>query len=90
MACDENTNERLGQLVSGWRKCACLSQTALADALGTQQATISKLESGSYKLSVVQLACVLDACGLTFPDVADDLESVLHADTKPIWERVDE
>ncbi len=90
MTYEDNENARLGQLVSGWRKGASLSQTALADALGTQQATISKLESGAYKLTVAQLACILDACGLTFPMVADELESVLHTDTKPIWERVDE
>lgn len=85
-----NENAKLGQLVSGWRRGASLSQTALADVLGTQQATISKLESGANKLTVAQLACILDACGLTFPMVADELESVLHTDTKPIWERVDE
>ena len=90
MTHEENDNVRLGQLVSGWRRGASLSQTALADALGTQQATISKLESGSYKLTVPQLSCILEACGLTFPMVADELETVLHTDTKPIWERVDE
>lgn len=90
MTHEENDNARLGQLVSGWRKGASFSQTALADALGTQQATISKLESGSYKLTVSQLSYILDVCGLTFPMVADELESVLHADAKPIWERVDE
>ena len=90
MTHEENDNARLGQLVSGCRKGASFSQTALADALGTQQATISKFESGSYKLTVSQLSCILDACGLTFPMVADELESVLHTDVKPIWERVDE
>lgn len=90
MAYEENENARLGQLVASWRKRASLSQTALADALGTQQATVSKLESGAYKLSVAQLALILEACGLTFPMVAGELEAVLHADVKPIWERVDE
>lgn len=90
MTYEENDNARLGQLVAGWRKGASLSQTALADALGTQQATISKLESGSYKLTVSQLSCILEACGLTFPMVANELESVLHTDAKPIWERVNE
>ena len=90
MTHEENDNVRLGRLVSGWRRSASLSQTALADALGTQQATVSKLENGSYKLTVSQLSCILEACGLTFPMVADELESVLHAGAKPIWERVDE
>lgn len=90
MTCEENNDAGLGQLVTSWRKGASLSQTALADALGTQQATISKLESGSYKLTVSQLSRILEACGLTFPMAADDLEFVLHADSKPIWERVNE
>ncbi|WP_322354116.1 helix-turn-helix transcriptional regulator [Paratractidigestivibacter sp.] len=80
----------IGRLVTGWRKRAFLSQTALADALGTQQATVSKLETGSYKLSVRQLACILNACGLSFADVADELDATLHMEARPIWERVHE
>ena len=90
MANEENDNVRLGRLIASWRKDAALSQTALADSLGTQQATVSKLESGAYKLTVTQLACILDACGLSFPLVANELESVLHTGARPIWERVDE
>lgn len=90
MTHEDDENARLGKLVASWRKNASLSQTTLADALGTQQATISKLESGLYKLTVTQLACILEACGLTFPIVANELEYALHTNTKPIWERVNE
>lgn len=90
MGYEESDGAQLGRLVAGWRKRASLSQTALADVLGTQQATVSKLESGAYKLSVWQLACILHACGLTFADVASELDGAFRADARPIWERVNE
>ena len=79
---------RLGTLVSSWRKDAGLSQSAIAELLGTQQATVSKLESGTYKLTVAQLVCIVNACGLSLRDVAADVEDALKADAKPIWERI--
>lgn len=81
---------KLGELISAWRKRAGLSQASLAEALGVQQAAISKLESGSSKLTVLQLLAILDACGLTLSDVSRDIESVAQAGGIPIWERVNE
>lgn len=81
---------RLGELVSSWRRDAGLSQTSLAEALGIQQAAISKLESGSSKLTVLQLLAILDACGLALSDVSQDIESAARAGGIPIWERVNE
>lgn len=86
----EDANRNMGRLVAKWRRSAGLTQAALADALGTQQATISKLESGSYRLSVTQLISVLDACGLTLAEAADDISAVVGVEGKPLWERVDE
>ena len=80
----------LGDLVAAWRKNAGLSQGALADVLGTQQATISKLESGIYRLSVRQLMAILDACGLTLSEVAGDIDAAMSAEGRPLWERIDE
>lgn len=65
-----------------------MSQAALADALGTQQATVSKLEHGSYKISVSQLSGILGACGLSFSDVAADLDAINYHEPQPLWERV--
>ena len=76
---DESTN--LGALLAKWRK---------ADALGTQQATISKLESGAYKLSVAQLLTFLSACGLTVSDVAGEIDAATRTEDRPLWERIDE
>ena len=80
----------LGPLIARWRRGAALSQAALADALGTQQATVSKLESGRYRLSVVQLMTILEACGLSLTDVAGDVERVMKSEGRPLWERIDE
>lgn len=83
-------NVRLGEMIAGWRKRAGLSQSALADALNTQQATISKLESGSYKLSVLQLMALLSVCGLTLSEVSNEIEGALQVEGTPIWERINE
>lgn len=85
---DESTN--LGALLAKWRKAAGLSQANTADALGTQQATISKLESGAYKLSVVQLLSFLSACGLSVSDVAGEIDAATRSEDRPLWERIDE
>lgn len=85
---DESTN--MGGLLTKWRKAAGLSQGNMADALGTQQATISKLESGAYKLSVTQLVAFLNACGLTMSDVAGEIDAATNMEDKPLWERIDE
>ena len=84
----EDFNQMLGKAVSGWRKGAGMSQASLADALGTQQATVSKLEHGSYKISVSQLSGILGACGLSFRDVAADLDAINTHESQPLWERV--
>lgn len=81
---------RLGELVSSWRRGAGLSQASLAEALGIQQAAISKLESGSSKLTVLQLLAILDACGLALSDVSQDIQAAARAGGIPIWERINE
>lgn len=80
----------LGELIAGWRRGAALSQSALAEALGVQQATVSKLESGKYRLGVLQLMEILAACGLALSDVAKDIEHAAQTEKRPLWERIDE
>lgn len=86
----EDFNRSLGRLVSSWRKRVGMSQAALADAMGTQQATISKLENGSNRITVAMLAQILCACGLSFSAVEADLDDLLPHEPQPLWERVDE
>ncbi len=83
-------NERIGSLVASWRKSVGLSQGRLADAIDTQQATISKLESGTYRLTVEQLLSILNACGITLREAVNDIEEVFDLADRPLWERINE
>ena len=67
-----------------------MSQATLAEAMGSQQASISKLESGSKRITVSELSQVLCACGLTFNEVSEDLDGLLAYEPQPLWERVNE
>lgn len=86
----EDFNLSLGRLIAEWRKRSGMSQAALAEALGSQQASISKLENGSKRITVAELSQALCACGLTFGAVSDDLDSLLAHEPQPLWERIDE
>ena len=81
----EDFNRSLGQLVSSWRRHAGMSQVALADVLGTQQATISKLENGASRITVATLVQILCACGLSFSSVETDLYGLLPQEPQPLW-----
>ena len=86
----DDFNLSLGRLIAEWRRRSGMSQAALAEALGTQQASISKLESGSKRITVAELSQVLCACGLTLSAVSDDLDGLLAHEPQPLWERIDE
>lgn len=86
----ETVKRNIGGLIVGWRRGAGLSQAALAEAIGTNQATVSKLETGVYRLTVEQLLAILDACGLSLGGVADEITNANGSEGKPIWERIDE
>ena len=87
---NSNARATLGILIATWRLGAGLSQTDLAEALHTQQTTISKMEAGTYRLSALQLLEILDTCRLRLADVADDIEGAVYAKGRPLWERIDE
>ena len=86
----EDFNLSIGKLIAKWRRHSGMSQAALAEAMGSQQASISKLESGSKRITVVELSQVLCACGLTFNAVSNDLDGLLAHEPQPLWERVNE
>ena len=86
----EDSSRKLGALISTWRASAGLSQANLAEALHTQQTTVSKIESGTYRLGALQLLEILDACGLRLEDVADDIQDATRVEGRPLWERIDE
>ena len=86
----EDSSRKLGALISTWRVSAGLSQANLAEALHTQQTTVSNIESGTYRLGALQLLEILDACGLRLEDVADDIQDATRVEGRPLWERIDE
>lgn len=86
----EDFNLSLGRLIAKWRRRSGMSQAALAEATGCQQASISKLESGFKRITVSELSQVLCACGLTFSAVSDDLDGLIAYEPQPLWERVNE
>lgn len=67
-----------------------MSQADLAELLGNQQTSISKLENGSKRITVAELSQILCACGLTFGVVSNDLDSLFIHESQPLWERVNE
>ena len=86
----EDFNLSLGRLIAKWRRRSGMSQAALAEATGCQQASISKLECGSKRITVSELSQVLCACGFTFSAVSDDLDGLIAYEPQPLWERVNE
>lgn len=77
-------------MIVQWRRSAGMSQADLAELLGNQQTSISKLENGSKRITVAELSQILCACGLTFGVVSNDLDSLFMHESQPLWERVNE
>jgi DNA-binding helix-turn-helix protein len=86
----EDFNSSLGRLIGQWRRNAGMSQADLAELLGNQQTSISKLENGSKRITVAELSQILCACGLTFGVVCNDLDGLFVHESQPLWERVNE
>lgn len=53
------THEQIGHAVAELRKRRDVSQAELAEALGVGQATISEIENGQRRLSIVELLVIL-------------------------------
>lgn len=56
--------EDLGAEIRRWRETAGLSQTALAERLGTSQSAVSRWESGRDEPRLSTIASILRACEL--------------------------
>ncbi|PJZ64447.1 transcriptional regulator [Leptospira wolffii] len=57
-------NKQLGQIVRDRRKLLRISQTALGEAVGLNQATISSLEIGKARVRIDTIFRVLSELGL--------------------------
>jgi transcriptional regulator with XRE-family HTH domain len=63
------------------RLAAGLTQTELASRLGVQQGVISKCESGTRRLDVIELHAWMKALGADFVAFARELDERLEAKT---------
>jgi transcriptional regulator with XRE-family HTH domain len=79
---------RIGQILAKLREQSGVSQGALALELGHHQSYLSRLESGTRRLTVAELLRWASALGIPFPQVALALEQAYSdlAQTRSIWE----
>ena len=74
--------------ITGLRARFRLTQTQLAERVGTQQSVIARLESGKHPVEVKMLYRIADALGVSwhptfvFPDVVTDAASEEEATTE--------
>lgn len=61
--------KQLGAAIREHRKAAGLSQEALADACGIERSHMGKIERGERNVSVLNVARVADALGVTVAHV---------------------
>jgi transcriptional regulator with XRE-family HTH domain len=64
--------EEIGRRLRAIREDAGQTQTALADALGVSQNTVSRWETGQVALTAVQLAGLCDYLGADPATIFDD------------------
>ena len=70
-------NHAFMQLLRSRRQSMRMRQQDLAQALGLDQATVSKVESGARRLDLIELKDWLSALGLKFSDLAGELDRYL-------------
>ena len=80
-------NHAFMQLLRSRRQSMRLRQQDLAQALGLDQATVSKVESGARRLDLFQLRNWLSALDLNFSDLAGELDRYLPPQMAPVTRR---
>lgn len=79
-----NFDCEMGQLVARWRIEAGISQQSLGDAVGIDQASVSRIESGDRRVDVELLLRILDALSLSLEIEAPRILA-LQPKTRPLW-----
>lgn len=69
---DPTPTEAAGEAIRRERKAAGLTQAALADLIGSTQATVCRWEDGSRTPDVAALAAIADALSITIVDLLDN------------------
>lgn len=74
----------LGQLIANWRGTTGLTQQALGEAVGLDQASVSRIESGDRKVDVELLLHILTAVGLSLSETATAVQALAPANLS-LW-----
>ena len=75
-------HRKIGRRLRKARKALRISQSALAEKLGSKQSRISKIEAGTISLDVVQFLSISRALKCTSEDVGEILHGKQRADTQ--------
>ncbi|MFB7593561.1 helix-turn-helix domain-containing protein [Streptomyces sp. NPDC056160] len=79
-------SRRLGTALRQYRLAAKLDQPQAAEVIASSQARISRVESGHATPRVIEVRLLLDAYGVTDPEVRDKLEDLAkHSKNRGWW-----
>jgi transcriptional regulator with XRE-family HTH domain len=79
-------SRRLGTALKQYRLAAKLDQPQAAEVIASSQARVSRLESGHVTARVIEVRLLLDAYGVTDPEVRDKLEDLAkHSKNRGWW-----
>ncbi|MDN3265088.1 helix-turn-helix transcriptional regulator [Streptomyces sp. CSDS2] len=79
-------SRRLGTALRQYRQAAKLDQVEAAEIIAASQARVSRLESGHVTARVIEVRLLLDAYGVTDPEVRSKLEDLAkHSKNRGWW-----
>ncbi|MFC9286093.1 helix-turn-helix domain-containing protein [Streptomyces sp. NPDC057052] len=78
-------SRRLGTALRQYRHAAKLDQPQAAEIIAASQARVSRLESGHVTARVIEVRLLLDAYGVTDPEVRSKLEELAKHSKKRGW-----
>ncbi|MFF4750622.1 helix-turn-helix domain-containing protein [Streptomyces sp. NPDC002514] len=78
-------SRRLGTALKQYRQAAKFDQPQAAEVIASSQARISRLESGHFTARVIEVRLLLDAYGVTDPEVRSRLEELAKHSKKRGW-----
>ncbi|MFJ9721032.1 helix-turn-helix domain-containing protein [Streptomyces sp. NPDC101213] len=78
-------SRRLGTALRQYRHAAKLDQPQAAEIIASSQARVSRLESGHVTARVIEVRLLLDAYGVTDPEVRAKLEELAKHSKKRGW-----
>ncbi|MFD5492098.1 helix-turn-helix domain-containing protein [Streptomyces sp. GDS52] len=78
-------SRRLGTALRQYRLAAKLDQPQAAEVIASSQARVSRLETGHVTARVIEVRLLLDAYGVTTPEVRSKLEELAKHSKKRGW-----